>query len=133
LTAKQESFLARVVEDLGGRGFLPATVSELAQSLVVPPQAVQAILELGVSTAAVVNLGAGLYASSAQIEFLLNQVAERGNSTGFDAAFFRGTTLLSRRLAESWLRYLEEHGQLVKRDGKWWIGERRSPAQSKIV
>ncbi len=119
MNPKQEAFLARIVQNLDGRGFLPGSTVEIARDLGVPPQATHAILSMGSAHHRLVKAGPDLFYSHGQLRAITAHLLPLSAPDGNDPAFFRAEIGLSRRLGEVLLMCLESEGILAKHEARW--------------
>lgn len=105
LSEKQEQLLRRVLEVMERAGAAAPMVSDLANELRVPHQAVEEMIRLGLSASKMVKVDEGLIYSAKTIEDLKQKAREIGPR--FTAAAFRDATGSSRKYAIPLLEYFD--------------------------
>ncbi|MER3414147.1 MAG: selenocysteine-specific translation elongation factor [Armatimonadota bacterium] len=105
LSEKQEELLERLLKVMERAGAAAPSVADVANELRVPPQAVEEMIRLGLSSGKVVKVDEGLVYSAKTIEQLKQKAREIGPR--FTAAAFRDATGSSRKYAIAILEHFD--------------------------
>ncbi|MCH7904885.1 MAG: selenocysteine-specific translation elongation factor [Armatimonadetes bacterium] len=116
LSDRQAALLARVAQELEGAGVSVPNARAIAESLVVPVQAVEQIIGVGLEAGELVRVGDGLFYTKRQIQQVTEKVRENFADKKFTASEFRGMLGTSRKYAIPLLEFLDARG-VTKRFG----------------
>ena len=114
LTGKQDSFLARVEQELDRHGINAPYISEVAKALVTPTQAVDEIMKLGAYAGRLVEVSDGTYYTLAQLEKIKRKVALWAGDREFNASELRDFLDTSRRFVIPILEYFDKSGFTIR-------------------
>ncbi len=118
LTARQDKFLARVVAAIEEHEIEVPDPVELAHQLGVPPQAVTAILNLGVDRGDLRAVDSKLFYTTKQLSAIEARLRSSFGEQPFDRADFRKSLNLSRKFADPLFAYLEEEERFTRLENK---------------
>jgi selenocysteine-specific elongation factor len=107
LSPRQSDLLARVVEALEKEPVNTPPPHELARVLVVPPQAIEEILKLGVQAGEVVAIGEGVYYTPKQLGALKAKIREAAGGKPFPASAVRDALGTTRKYVIPLLEYMD--------------------------
>ncbi|MEI7576969.1 MAG: SelB C-terminal domain-containing protein [Armatimonadota bacterium] len=114
LTGKQDSFLARVEQELDKHGINAPYISEVAKALVTPTQAVDEIMKLGAYAGRLVEVSDGTYYTLAQLEKIKRKVALWAGDREFNASELRDFLDTSRRFVIPLLEHFDKSGFTIR-------------------
>jgi selenocysteine-specific elongation factor len=114
LTGKQDSFLARVEQELDKHEINAPYISEVAKALVLPTQAVDEIMKLGAYAGRLVEVSEGTYYTLAQLEKIKRRVALWAGNRDFNASELRDFLDTSRRFIIPLLEHFDKSGFTIR-------------------
>lgn len=114
LTGKQDSFLARVEQELDKHGINAPYISEVAKALVTPTQAVDEIMKLGAYAGRLVEVSDGTYYTLDQLEKIKRKVALWAGDREFNASELRDFLDTSRRFVIPLLEHFDKSGFTIR-------------------
>jgi selenocysteine-specific elongation factor len=114
LTGKQDSFLARVEQELDKHEINAPYISEVAKALVLPTQAVDEIMKLGAYAGRLVEVSEGTYYTLAQLEKIKRRVALWAGNREFNASELRDFLDTSRRFIIPLLEHFDKSGFTIR-------------------
>lgn len=114
LTGKQDSFLARVEQELDKHGINAPYISEVAKALVTPTQAVDEIMRLGAYAGRLVEVSDGTYYTLDQLEKIKRKVALWAGNREFNASELRDFLDTSRRFVIPLLEHFDKSGFTIR-------------------
>jgi hypothetical protein len=110
LKPRQEAFYQRVRAVYRGAGMTPPSVREASRIIGAPPDAIRAMLQVGVERGEIADAGEGVYFAVETLHALAEQL--RSLPPPIKVAQVRDLTGSSRRYAAAALRWLREEGKL---------------------
>ncbi|MCX7994092.1 MAG: hypothetical protein N2651_10555 [Fimbriimonadales bacterium] len=110
LKPRQEAFYQRVVALYREAGMTPPSVKLAAHLIGAPPDAIRAMLRLGIERGEIVDVGEGICFAAETLQRLADQL--KTLSAPVKVAQVRDLTGSSRRYAAAALRWLKAHGAL---------------------
>ena len=110
LSDRQATLLARVAQELESAGVSVPNARAIAESLVVPVQAVEEIIRIGLEAGELVRVGDGLFYTKRQLEQVTQKVKEEFSDKKFTASEFRAMLGTSRKYAIPLLEFLDARG-----------------------
>ncbi|HXH60206.1 MAG TPA: selenocysteine-specific translation elongation factor [Fimbriimonadaceae bacterium] len=113
---KQRQMLDRVKAELESNGFSPPSTQQIADSLHVPPQAVEEIVRVGVSAGEIVRIEDNIFFSQEMLDKIVERLNETFTGKSFTASEFREAMETSRKYAIPLLESLDSKG-VTKRMG----------------
>ena len=113
LSERQDTLLARVVEELGRHGLDTPGPKEAADLIGVPRHAVEEIMRIGVGAGDLVMVN-GSYFPTALVDQILQETRQEFGDNGFAVGEWRDAMGVSRRVAVAWLEHFDEVGQTQK-------------------
>ena len=114
LTGKQDSFLARVEQELDKHGINAPYISEIAKALVTPTQAVDEMMKLGAYAGRLVEVSDGTFYTLAQLEKIKRKVALWAGDREFNASELRDFLDTSRRFIIPLLEHFDKSGFTIR-------------------
>ncbi len=114
LTTRQVALLARIIECLESEAVNTPSPQAMAQTLGMPRQAVEEILQLGRKSHSVVNLAENVYYTPAQLTALVERVCEWGKDKQFSPNELRDWLGSTRKYVHPLLEHLDAKGLTVK-------------------
>lgn len=110
LKPRQEAFYQRVRAVYQEAGMMPPSVREASRVVGAPPDAIRAMLRVGIERGEIADAGEGIYFAVETLQALAEQL--RALPPPIKVAQVRDLTGSSRRYAAAALRWLREHGQI---------------------
>jgi len=110
LKSRQEAFYQRVRAVYREAGMTPPSVREASRIIGAPPDAIRAMLQVGVERGEIADAGEGVYFAVETLHALAEQL--RSLPPPIKVAQVRDLTGSSRRYAAAALRWLREEGKL---------------------
>ncbi len=107
LSPRQRTLLDRVVEALERETVNTPTPHDISQTLVIPPQAVEEILKLGVQAGEVVSVSDVVYYTPQQLEALKARIRQIAGGKPFPASALRDALGTTRKYVIPLLEYLD--------------------------
>lgn len=117
-TPRQQALLDRVVEAYRAAGLQPPTLAEVTSAVGAPPQAIEAMVQLGQDLGLLVQVGQdacfAVDAANHARDLVVRELEAAGSIT---AARFRDLASTSRKVAVELLEYMDQLG-ITARDGE---------------
>ncbi|MFN7017223.1 MAG: hypothetical protein ACK4P5_08700 [Fimbriimonadales bacterium] len=110
LKPRQEAFYRRVVELYRAAGMTPPSVRVASHLIGAPPDAIRAMLQIGVERGEITDAGEGIYFATETLQRLAEQL--QALSPPVKVAQVRDLTSSSRRYAAAALRALRTQGRI---------------------
>ncbi|MCS7190397.1 MAG: hypothetical protein NZ843_02205 [Fimbriimonadales bacterium] len=107
---RQEAFYRRVVDVYRAAGMTPPSVRLASHWIGAPPDAIRAMLQVGIERGEIADAGEGIYFATETLHRLAEQL--RTLPPPLKVAQVRDLTGSSRRYAAAALRWLRAHGHV---------------------
>ena len=117
LKPRQEAFYQRVRAVYREAGMTPPSVREASRIVSAPPDAIRAMLQVGIERGEIADAGEGVYFAVETLHALAEQL--RSFPPPIKVAQVRDLTGSSRRYAAAALRWLREEGKLPSPAHGW--------------
>ncbi|RMH08430.1 MAG: hypothetical protein D6697_06175, partial [Armatimonadetes bacterium] len=108
LKPRQEAFYRRVVALYREAGMTPPSVRAASRIIGAPPDAIRAMLQIGIERGEIADAGEGIYFATEILHRLAEQI--KALPAPVKVAQVRDLTGSSRRYAAAALRWLRQHG-----------------------